>query len=242
METILKTGFVPYYQQLKEILSMSIKKGEFSAGDPLPPERELCERYQVSRITVRKALDILMQEGYIYREQGRGTFVGRLPLEQPAQITSFTEEMKRRGLKPSTRVLKTQICSRNKKIAENLALDIDKEVVMVKRLRLANGEPLALEVSYLPHKFYPGLLSLKLSGSLTKITEEKYHLRLKYANQTVKAKLIYGEEAKLLDLKSGSPVLVIQRTSFLDDNRPIEYLEALYHADRYALVMELRGR
>lgn len=242
METIVKTGFIPYYHQLKEILSRAIKRGEFKSGQPLPPERELCNQYQVSRITVRKALDILMHQGYIYREKGRGTFVGKLPLEQPAQIISFTEEMKRRGLKPSTKVLEAKILSHNKKIAENLVLDINEEVVMAKRLRLADDKPLAIETSYLPHKLYPELLLQDLSCSLTKITEKRYHLRLKYARQAVKAGLIYGKEAKLLRLKPGSPVLSIRRTSFLDDNRPAEYLEAVYHGDRYELIMELRGR
>ena len=242
METIIKTGFVPCYHQLKEILSRAISKGEFEPGQPLPPERELCRDYQVSRTTVRKALDILMHEGYIYREQGRGTFAGKLPLEQPAQIISFTEEMKRRGLKPSTEVLKTEICSHIEKIAKALAVNINEEVIMVKRLRLANKEPLALETSYLPHKLYPGLLSQNLSGSLTKLTEKKYHLRFKYASQVVKAGLVYGKEAKILGLKRNSPVLSIQRTAFLVDNRPSEYLEALYRADRYELTMELKGR
>jgi len=240
--TVVKTGFVPYYYHLKEILHKSIKGEELKPGHSLPAERELCSKYQVSRITVRKALDLLMQEGLIYREQGRGTFVAKPPLEQPAQVISFTEYVERRGLKPSTRVLETKTFSGNKEIADYLLLSVDEEIILVKRLRLANDEPVAIESSYLPHKLYPQILTEDLTGSLTKITEEKYHLRLARATQVVKAEPVFGETAKILKVKAGSPVLFVKRISFLADNRPAEYLEAYYRGDRYEITMELKGR
>lgn len=242
METLTKTGFVPYYLQLKEILHRSIKKGELKPGQLLPPERELCKRHQVSRITIRKALDLLMQEGFIFREQGRGTFVSKPPLEQPTQIISFTEQMESRGLSPSTRVLETGILPVSKEIGEYLALSPNEEVVFVKRLRLADNEPVALESSYLPYRFYPQILSENLTGSLTKITEQKYHLRLKRAAQVVKAEPVFDEVAKILEVEPGTPALYIQRIAFLADNRPAEFLKAYYRGDRYELTMELKGR
>jgi len=242
MKTLIKTGVVPYYYQLKEILLEFIKRGEFAIGQLLPPERELCNRYQVSRITIRKALDLLRQEGLICREQGRGTFVTKPPLEQPSQIISFTEQMKSLGLKSSTRVLEMRIISMDRELAERLLLRLDEEIVLIKRLRLANNEPVALENSCLPHKIYPQIFSADLTGSLTRIVEDNYHLRLKHANQVVKAVNVSGKTAKILGVTSNSPVLHVSRISFLADNKPAEYLEAYYRGDRYNLTMELTGR
>ena len=103
MEKIIKTGSAHYYDQLKQILHKLIQKGKYKPGDLLPPEQRLCVEFGVSRITVRKALDLLVQDGFLYRERGRGTFVTRPPLKQPAQIMSFTEELKKLGLKPVTK-------------------------------------------------------------------------------------------------------------------------------------------
>ncbi len=242
MTGVVKSGFIPYYYQLKEIIYKSIKTEEIKPGQILSPERELCTKYQVSRITVRKAMDLLVQEGLIYREKGRGTFVAKPPLEQPAQIISFTEQMERKGLKSSTRVLETKIFSWDKEIADCLSLNVDEEIVLVKRLRLANDEPVALESSYLPHKLYPQVLTEDLTSSLTKITEQKYHLCLARATQVVKAEPVFGEKAKILKVKAGSPVLLVKRISFLADNRSAEYLEAYYRGDRYEITMELKGR
>jgi len=242
MKTLIKTATVPYYYQLKQILSEFIKIGELKIRPLSPPERGPCSRYQVSRITIRRALDLLMQEGLICRERGRGTFVTKPPLEQPSQIISFTEQMKSMGLKPSTRVLETRIISQDSELAERLLLRVEEEIISIKRLRLADNEPVALENSYLPHKIYPRILSEDLTGSLTRIVEDKYHWRLKNASQTVKAVNVSTEIAKILKIKSNSPVLYVSRISFLADNRPAEYLEAYYRGDRYKLTMELTGR
>ncbi len=242
METIARSGMVHYYYQVKEILQRSIEAGEYKPGDRLPAEQTLCERFGVSRITVRKALDLLVREGFIYRERGRGTFATVPPLKQPAQIISFTEELKRLGLKPSTKVLKAEILSGRKKIAQYLSLNAEEEIVLIKRLRLANGEPIGIETSYLPHKLFPNILSEDLSSSLIEITREKYSLSLRRATQRVKAIAILRKEAALLGIKPGSPVLYFERISFLADNRPAEYLEAIYRSDKYELTMELREK
>ena len=242
METITRNRMVHYYYQVKEILQKSIEEGEFKPGDRLPAEQILCEKFGVSRITVRKALELLVQEGFIYRERGRGTFVTVPPLKQPAQIISFTEELRRLGLEPGTKVLKAEIFSGKKKIAQYLSLNTEEEIVLIQRLRLANGEPIGIEISYLPHKLFPNILAEDLSSSLLEITREKYSLSLRRATQKVKAISVSRKEASLLGIKPGSPVLYFERISFLADNRPAEYLEAIYRSDRYELVMELRDK
>ena len=239
MERIMKTGALNYYHQLKEILKRSIKKGEFKPGDLLPPEKNLCNMFGISRITVRKALDLLVYEGFIYRERGRGTFVTPAPLKQPARIISFTEELEQLGLNPSTKVLETKVFSGKKNISQFLSLSITEEIVFIRRLRLAHGEPIGIETSCLPHKLFPDILSEDLSSSLTKITQGKYQLYLKRATQKVKAVPASRKESALMNIKSGTPVLFIERVSFLQDNRPAEYLEAIYRSDKYELSMEL---
>ena len=243
MDVIVKTEPIPLYYQLKEILRKAIESGKLKAAERLPSEQELCNKYQVSRITVRKALDFLVNKGFIFREHGKGTFVSAATarLEQPPKVISFSEELKRRGFLPTTKILAAKLI-KDKKIAQKLSLDLSKEIVFIKRLRLADGEPLALETSYLPHKFYPEILAEDLAKSLTKITEEKYRLRLSRAKQTVKACLANKQESKLLNIPYRAPVLVISRISYLSNNQPIEYLEGIYRGDRYELTTELRGR
>jgi len=240
LERIIKTGSAHYYHQLRRILQKLIEKGRYKPGDLLPPEQRLCTEFGVSRITVRKALDLLVQDGFLYRERGRGTFITRPPLKQPAQIMSFTEELRKLGLKPGTKVLKAEIITGEKKISRNLSLSDAEETVMIKRLRLADGQPLGIETSFLPHRLFPGILSEDLSASMTKISRKKYHLMLARATQRVKAVAISKEEAALLRLKVGSPALYIERISFLGNNRPAEYLEAVYCSERYQLTMELK--
>jgi GntR family transcriptional regulator len=139
-------------------------------------------------------------------------------------------------------VLEARIVLTDKKTANFLALPMKEETAIIKRLRMVNNEPVALETSYLPHKLYPEILKQDLTSSLTRITEEKYGLTLHRAEQIVRADTASKEEANLLKVKPYSAVLKVRRTSFLKDNRVAEYLEAVYVGNKYELRMELKGR
>lgn len=243
METIIeRVSFVPYYHQLKEILRRAIETEQIKPGENIPPERELGERYKISRITVRKAIEQLIYEGMLYREQGRGTFVSRSRIIHPMKILSFTEDMQQRGFKPGTKILETKIISGDKEISQCLAINANEEIAMISRIRLANNEPIAIETSYLPHRLYPNILQEDLTGSFIRLTEQKYHLRLAKATQVIDVSLPSEQEKKILKINEGVPVFLVKRASYLENNQTVEFLKAVYRGDRYKFTMHLVGR
>jgi GntR family transcriptional regulator len=158
-QIINRTSKLPLYQQLYEILRSNIVSGEWQPGNMIPPESELTERYQVSRTTVRQVLDMLVSEGLIEREQGRGTFVAHPTVEQGlVRIVNFTEDMRMRGCEPSSKVLFSGLIPAPQDIAEKLHIEPGEELARLERLRLADGEPMGVEESYLVHRYCPGIL------------------------------------------------------------------------------------
>lgn len=150
---INKNSPIPIYYQLGEQIKALIEKGELKPGDALPPEREFAEKYQISRMTVRQAFTQLVNEGYLYRMQGKGTFVAERKIEQLLQgVTSFSEDMKARGLEPSSELIRFEMQPAAASIAEQLSIDESDPVYEIERIRLADGVPMALETSYLPVK------------------------------------------------------------------------------------------
>jgi GntR family transcriptional regulator len=150
MDRINRNSKLPLYHQLYEILRSNITRGEWQPGDVIPPESELIDRYQVSRTTVRQVLDMLVNEGLIYRQRGRGTFVAHPTVEQAlVRIISFTEDMRQRGFKPGTKVLSSGLVPAPRDIAEKLGVEPGEELARLERLRLADDEPMSIEDSYL---------------------------------------------------------------------------------------------
>ena len=208
----------------------------------MPPESELIEKYQVSRNTIRQVLDLLVQEGLIYRQRGRGTFVAHPTLEQTMlRIISFTEDMEQRGFVPSTEVLSAQIIVATAEIAGKLQIREGEELAVIERLRLADGEPMSIENSYLVHRYCPNILRYDYARNpLRQVLERDYRIRLIHARQVIRAVMASVELAELLDIKIPSPLLFIERISHSQDTLPVEYLEIFYRADRYSLYNELQ--
>jgi GntR family transcriptional regulator len=233
---------LPLYHQLYEILHEKIRK-EWKPGDRLPTETELIESYEVSRITVRRVLDMLVKEGLIYRQAGRGTFVAHATLEQGlSHIISFTEDMERRGFTASTQVLFSGLTPAPEFIADKLEIEAGEELARIQRLRLADGEPMCIENSYFIHKYCRGILKHDFSvRSLRQVKVEKFGIRWIRAMQTIQAISAPSETAGLLGIPKNSPLLHFERVSFSQDNIPVEFLQAWYRADRYILYSELQG-
>jgi len=232
---------VPLYYQLKELIRDKIRSGEWAEGMRLPSERELCEQYGVSRMTVRQSITDLVHEGLLYREQGRGTFVRRARINQQLdRLTSFTEDMLNRGQTPNARVLSAGMCEADSMVAERLQLPPGQEVFRLYRLRTSDGEPLALELT---HIYFPGcerLLEEDLEhNSLYVLLETKYGIALVEALQEVEAGLAGKEEANLLRISPGSPVLLTRRTTYTDHGHPVEYAVSTYRGDRYTFCTRL---
>jgi GntR family transcriptional regulator len=243
MNVIDRAARLPLYQQLYEILHQKILLQQWKPGDRLPTESELEQQHNVSRITVRTVLDMLVQEGLIYRQAGRGTFVAHATLEQGlSQIISFTEDMQRRGFTVSTRVLFSGLVPAPHRIAEQLRLEPGEELAHLQRLRLADGEPMCIERSYFVHRYCPGILDHDFSArSLREVKIHKYGIRWTHAKQTIQAINAAQKMADLLGIRRGEALLFFERVSFSQDNIPMEFLQAYYRADRYILYNELQG-
>src|SRR5215831_6295741 len=150
MSTIFRKSPLPRYYQLKEIMREKINTGEWKPGDLIPSERERGEQYGISRMTARQAITELVNEGLFYREQGKGTFVSRHKItQQLINLTGFTEDMKARGQRPGSRVISAQMLQADEVLAERLHLKPGQVVFRLQRLRLADHEPLAIEISHL---------------------------------------------------------------------------------------------
>jgi len=231
---------IALYYQVAEVLRNQIKSGRLRPGDLLPSEDELCSLFQISRTTVRAALNMLVSEGLIYRKQGRGTYVAEPKFEQAyPRLLSFTEEMLQKGLQPGARVLAVEKVPADEKIAEELSIECGEFVIMIKRLRLANNEPIGIQTAYVPFILCPNLIKEDLSQSLYTLLIEKFHLPLYAAKDVYYAGTLNAEEAALLQLPPGSPAFVVERVTMISEGRPVEYVRSVMRGDRYKIVLEL---
>jgi len=238
-----KNSPLPLYYQLKEIIKQQIEGKKFKPHDRLPSEIELSKVYDISRMTARRALVDLENEGFVYRESGRGTFVAEPKLRQGLLcLTSFTEDIKARGMVPGAKVREVKLV-RDELVAQKLNVGKDATLVKIQRIRLADGLPLALETSYLIHQYCPDIEQNDFSDiSLYKLLNEKYGIYLGKAEQYLEAKSAGPLEAQVLGIEEGKSVLLMERTTYLDDDTtPIEFVKSFYRSDRYRFYVELKG-
>lgn len=226
---------VPLYQQLETALRVQIESGLYAENQRLPSERELVAQFGVSRMTVRQALVALTQKGLIYGRVGKGTFISAPKFDQQFfDLTGFTEDMARRGLQPSSRVLKAVCLPASKEAANALQIEPQTRVFNLVRLRLAGEVPLAIESAFLPEHLCPDLLSHDLAHeSLYDVLRNQYGWKLVRAHQTMEARLAVGEELTLLGIQPPAAVLALERITFVADNLPIEFVRSQYRGDRY---------
>jgi GntR family transcriptional regulator len=241
---------VPKYFQLREIL-LDLIETELAADSPIPSERELCERYGLSRMTVRQAVDSLVADGKLFKVQGRGTFVSKLLRPKSSEIfvakpktdlqirlASFTQDMQRRGMVPASRTLAFERLEAPAHLARELGIAVGDPIVRLERLRFADGIPMAVERNHLPEVRVPGLLTDGVPRSLYEHLAERYGYNLTWGEQTIEASTADAEDAPLLDIPTGGVVLRMTRRSYAGDVL-IEYDVASYRADRYQLWVPL---
>src|SRR5579859_5070601 len=227
----------PRTQQLEEILEGLITS--LKVGDLLPSERQLAQRYGVARMTARQAIEAMESRGLVYRLQGRGTFVGEARFVQPETLTSFSEDMRARGLKPGSTLLSQGLRRAPEKVAGLLQLPPGSTVVRIERLRTADGEPMGLENAYLPAHRFAGLEKADISGSLYALLAERWDVSVRLANQWVTAVRLTARQARLLGITVRQPALQFQRLTRDGDGHPIEYVLSLYRGDRYEVHTRL---
>jgi GntR family transcriptional regulator len=230
-----KNGFIPLYYQIQQALIEKIQAGELTVGDCLPSEYELARSYQVSRMTARQALHNLKSRGYALSQKGRGTYVTRPKLEKNIMhLRGFTEDMKRRGMMPSSRLLAQTVLLAKGVLTEQLRVEEGSPVLQIRRLRIADGTPMALEESHIPLKHYPGLERTDFaSESLYKVLRDKYGVRAAWADEVLEASPATSEESELLSIPRNAIMLSISRVIMTTTEIPIEVACSRYCGNRY---------
>jgi GntR family transcriptional regulator len=233
----------PLYKQLYHKLRDAIEDGAYEVGHQLPSERRLAAEHGISRLTARKAINLLRQEGYVTAYQGRGSFVAKSQPDeiQPVLLKSFTEVMHEQGKVPSTKVLDFRVVTTDEEIASKLKLKPGDKAIMIRRLRFGDGQPVAVDTTYLRYDLCVNILRMDLEdASLYDILENTLNLQLHHAKQTIEATLGSRKMIALLDLPVPAAVMQMKRQTFDDQGRVIEYSSVIYRGDRYNVNLPVR--
>jgi GntR family transcriptional regulator len=209
-------------------------------GDAIPSERQLTVDLGVSRLTVRAALDELVREGYLVRRRGAGTFVSEPKIAQELTMTSFTDDMRRRGFVPGSRTLELGVVSAGARLGRLLHVSPSESVVVARRLRLADRETMAIEDLHVRESLVPGLSARDLeNGSFYDLLQNRYGITIVGGVQTVEPTVTNEDESSLLGVPLHSPAFQFERITRSGDGEVVEYVRSIYRGDRYRLVTEL---
>lgn len=232
-----RNNYKPLYLQLAQQIFMRIRSGEYQPGEKLPPELELSKQLGVSRITIRQAMENLIDKGCIYREQGRGTYIAQPLMQNVRGFTSFTEDMRSRGLQTTSKVLWKELAPAGEDVCKKMNISQTEKVIRLKRLRFVEGIPWAIQISTLISSVFPGLEKEDLNGSLFSVLREKYHVYPTWTEAKVMARIADTEETNLLDISENSAVLVVEGLSFTDSFDIVESVVTIYNGSVVSLHM-----
>ncbi|QKS70079.1 GntR family transcriptional regulator [Paenalkalicoccus suaedae] len=235
-----KQSPIPMYYQLEQLIREEISTGKRELGTAIPSERELSDKYGVSRMTVRQAVNNLVAEGLLTRKKGRGTFVEAPKVEMPLmKLTSFSEDMRQRGMEPGAEVVSFESIHIGPKEAEALHVEEGTEGYQLARVRTADGEPMAYEVVTVVKEMFPQLEYADHGGSFYAHAEEQ-GIQITGAYQTLEPVLVPKKVAQLLTIKKGDPTLLLTRVSYVGQNKPFEHVKSYYRGDRYTFTTEMQ--
>ena len=233
---------VPLYYQLKQCIIGEIQNGNLKVGDSIPTEAEFSEKLGISRPTIRQALSELVAEGYLHRMKGKGTFISKPKIDERffQQLQSFNQEMLNKGLNPSTEVLDFKIIAGIAAINQRLKIGASEELIYLRRLRYADGEPVVYLETYLPCKYFGRILNEDLvNHSLYHVLEEKFNKKVVRVIRQIEATNAGNEEARLLKMKKNQAVCLVKTVAYTQDDIPVEYSVARYRGDRNQFSVEL---
>jgi GntR family transcriptional regulator len=218
-----------------------IENDELKPGDTIPTERELCEIQGVSRMTINKAIMSLVNEGILYREQGKGTFVAKPKENQKLTgLEGLTEEMRVKGLKINTNILSFEIKKATKQNKNMLNISEEEKIIEITRLRICENKPFALETVYIPYSLFPDMTIEKVQGkSLYGVFKEKYGYYPKKAKQTIEPISLNEYQSILLQQQKNALALLFTRTAYVENDVPIEYTKSIYLSDIYKYEITL---
>jgi GntR family transcriptional regulator len=211
-----------------------------SVGQAIPSERHLTQEFGVSRLTVRAALDELVRDGYLDRRHGSGTYVTEPKIAQPLTLTSFSEEMRRRGMVPGSRTLELTTTQAGARLARRLQVSPSEPLVRIRRLRLADAQPMAMEVLHVPQALVPGLTKSDLENhSFYELLQKRYAIVIASGTQTIEPTVTNEEESEVLGVPLHTPAFLFERTTVSESGRIVEFVRSIYRGDRYRLVADL---
>ena len=234
----------PLYRQIKDHCQSGIKSGSYAVDSRLPSERQLAEKFMVSRMTVTKAFKELEREGWVYARSGKGTFVApQTKIDQNLEkLTSFSEDMAAQNLKVTSRILSIGVENADESTAKKLWIGPGTLIFVLERFRLADEELISLERTHIPYALCPDIEKRYdfSQESLYNILRNQYSFQLVVAQQTVEARLPSDDEIKKLGIENSKPVLSFERSTFNENSHPVEFVKSVYLGDRYKLNIMLK--
>ena len=232
----------PLYLQVKEDILKRLENAEWQEGEQIPTESEFIEQYQTSRATIRHALGEIESDGLIERHPGIGTIVSKERIKpELLKITSFSKDMSQRGLSAKSITVDMDFQIPPKRVREGLQLLRNEKVWRVRRLRLANDEPMGLQDLYIPPDLKVSARDMQNMQSYYKLLSEQYQMKPAYGNESITATIANETEAELLRIPIGEPLIFIWRTTFSVENQPMEVVKIFYVAKRYEYHLKLYG-
>lgn len=233
---------VPLYVQIRERIREKIRKNELTIGSFLPAETELAEMFNVSRMTVRSAIDDLVTEGLLIRKQGTGTLIAsKRAVRDYSRLTGFHEDMKSRGMNPSSKVIKKELIPASEEFADKLMIQPGSKVFHILRLRFVeDNQIIALHRLYIPQGLCPWIEEADLNKESLYELYTKNNLPVEWGRQIVEAHTAMEIEAKYLEIEVGTPILYSERISYSKNNIPLEHATAWCRADRYSMNFILK--
>src|ERR1700740_414289 len=237
-------GNIPFYMKVEAALASEISTSVLTPGSQLPPENCLIERFSVSRTTIRKAIENLVSRGLVEIRRGKGTFVTQPKITQElTELTGFVEDMQALGRTPTARLLDKRVVAADEAVARHLALVPGTLVVRLQRVRLADGVAMSFDETYLPRDIGEKVAENDLKAEpIFALLEEKYDTPLVEAEYKLEAATASLVAAQALQLPAGSPIFLIERTSYTTGNRPVDYERLHYRGDLIRFVTRLARR
>jgi len=242
IDTLDKNSPIPLYFQLEEILKERIETGELQPGDLVSSEKELSEKYQISRPTIRQALRGLVNEGLLYREKGKGTFIAKPKIDYGfiQRLTTFYDDMLEKGYIPKTKVIKQEVKNARGTIANKLNILKGEKIIFLNRIRFVENEPIVSVMNFIPYRLCPGLINEDLENkSLYRTLINKYELKPYKAKITLEPIIAEEYDSQILKIKLGAPMHLMQNITYTKDNIAMDYFESRFRGDKGKVRVEL---
>lgn len=234
---------IPLYFQLKEKIKEKIVNGELEPGDLIPSERELSEKYNISRPTIRQALQGLVNEGLLYREKGRGTFVAKPKIKYGfiQKFTTFYDDMQKKGYTLKTKVISQEVKKATSRVANKLDINKNDKVIFLERIRyIEETEPIVWVMNFIPYELCPGLINEELKDkSLYHVLDEKYNITYHKAEITLEPVIAEKIDAEILKVEEGSPIHLMENVTYNKEGVIMDYFESRFRGDKGKVQVEL---